>query len=291
VEWNTDRQWPARGDEGDAASDLREQILRRFEAWLDEALADEDAPSGIAAEILSELRGDEAPETERRRDLYSMWSAITALTQEVKLQGRTFKDLSETLGPQADLASGVKSALQAHEEALSEARRIAEKACASREERDRQIIPEAERRARREMLDVVLDVRDRLTRGLETVHAYAEEARRTLSTSWWRRLLGGRKRRIRHALEGAAALEKGYMLSLERLDEALGRFGVREVRCEGRPFDPRLMKAVDIEETRDTPEGTVLEVYRTGYEWNGEVFRPAEIKAARAPRNTEESHT
>ena len=28
--------------------------------------------------------------------------------------------------------------------------------------------------------------------------------------------------------------------------------------------------------------GTVLEIYRGGYEWNGEVFRPAQVKVFRA---------
>jgi molecular chaperone GrpE len=44
------------------------------------------------------------------------------------------------------------------------------------------------------------------------------------------------------------------------------------------------MKAVDLLETSEVPENTVLEVYRRGYEWNGEVFRVAEVKVARAPR-------
>jgi molecular chaperone GrpE (heat shock protein) len=29
------------------------------------------------------------------------------------------------------------------------------------------------------------------------------------------------------------------------------------------------------------PEGTVVAVYRNGYEWNGEVYRTAKVKVAR----------
>jgi len=43
------------------------------------------------------------------------------------------------------------------------------------------------------------------------------------------------------------------------------------------------MNAVDKEESTAVPEGTVLEVYRTGYEWSGEVFRPAQVKVSCAP--------
>ena len=42
------------------------------------------------------------------------------------------------------------------------------------------------------------------------------------------------------------------------------------------------MNAIDKEESAVVPEGTVLEVYRTGYEWSGEVFRTAQVKVSRA---------
>src|SRR5215472_15902489 len=81
----------------------REGILRRFEEWLDDVLRAEEPPQGIAAEILSRLDAESAA-ADGQFDLYSMWSAVTALTQEVKLQGRTFKQLSETVAPVAEMA-------------------------------------------------------------------------------------------------------------------------------------------------------------------------------------------
>jgi molecular chaperone GrpE (heat shock protein) len=44
------------------------------------------------------------------------------------------------------------------------------------------------------------------------------------------------------------------------------------------------MTAVEIEETDAVPEGTVVEIYRNGYEWEGEVYRPAQVKVARAQK-------
>ena len=35
------------------------------------------------------------------------------------------------------------------------------------------------------------------------------------------------------------------------------------------------------DETDDVAEGTVIEVYRDGYEWNGTVYRTAQVKVAR----------
>ena len=48
----------------------------------------------------------------RRRnplDWYTMWAAMTALTQEVKLQGRAFKQLSETLGARYRSAAAARN--------------------------------------------------------------------------------------------------------------------------------------------------------------------------------------
>jgi molecular chaperone GrpE len=83
------------------------------------------------------------------------------------------------------------------------------------------------------------------------------------------------------------ALTKGYELGLDRLDQTLEEFDAREIPCEGQAFDPRRMNAIDREESSTVPEGTVIEVYRSGYEWNGELFRPAQVKVACAPAGRE----
>src|ERR1019366_4568746 len=92
--------------------EAREQIVRGFEAWLDRnldrAIADEQPPQGLTVELLSALEnGDPLPPLESEQpgsrgcDLYSLWAAVTALTQEVRLQGRTFKQLNEALSQSA----------------------------------------------------------------------------------------------------------------------------------------------------------------------------------------------
>ena len=76
----------------------RTEILRRFEALLDSALASEAPPPGIDAEILASVMasGDDDSD-DRNCDSYALWSAMTALTQEIKLQGRAFQDLNRAL--------------------------------------------------------------------------------------------------------------------------------------------------------------------------------------------------
>jgi molecular chaperone GrpE len=216
----------------------RGDILRRFEEWLDLALEREEPPPGIPEEILT---GTETPAGDAPTDLYTMWAAVTALTQEVKLQGRAFKQLSETL--------------------------------------DR----EYERRGNKRMLDGLLDLRERLLRGLDSVRLH-EEPRPAFQD----RIFRGRWREIRRAFEVVRALENGYRLTLEGLDDLLKEFEVRPIECEGRPFDPRSMNAVDVEETDEAEEGEVLAVYRTGYERKGEIYRPAQVRVAQRKRRADE---
>jgi len=226
-------------------------MLRRFESWLDETLSDEAFPAGVPEEILAEIEGDSEA---RPADLYSLWAAMTTLAQEVKLQGRAFKQLeevvrTETCGPIPQTGS--------------------------------------------QTVEILIDLRDRLQRGLASSHVYTERAQTQLAKMSTKRLPGRRKwkklvkrdrRAVAEAIAGAEALARGTALSVERIDEILERLGVSEIVCEGHTFDANRMNAVDVEETVQSPEGAVLEVYRSGYERNGRVFRPAEVKVARPPK-------
>lgn len=264
----------------------RDRIVRRFEAWLDRALAEEDPPRGLPAEILDQAEARERsdrPETDPQRcDLYAMWSAMVALSQEVKLQGRTFKQLHETILPVADRMDSIQPVLEAHDEAIRAAREIADHARTIRAERDQELSRTARDDARREQLDLLLDLRDRLARGRDGARDHLQEMNTTSRPGRLGRWLAGSTSATCELIESARALEKGYTLTLEHLDESLDRLGIRQIACQGENFDPNTMRAVDIEHTSDVPEGTVLEVYRTGYEQHGQVVRPAEVKVARS---------
>jgi molecular chaperone GrpE len=236
----------------------REEILRRFEEWLDGALAAEEPPRGVEAEILAAVAGEsEGRAHPEPSAAYSLWAAMTALTQEVRLQGRSFKELNDTLGSQGS--------------------RMAE--------RERDLLRETERRCRKEGLGVLIDLRDRLGRGLESVRASEAEFSKTARRGWRARLFPQPGENAAGAT--LAALKKGYELGLERLDQTLEEFNAREIPCEGQAFDPRRMNAIDRQESSAVPEGTVIEVYRSGYEWNGEVFRTAQVKVSCAPAGKE----
>jgi molecular chaperone GrpE len=187
---------------------------------------------------------------------------MTALTQEIKLQGRAFQELNHSLSAQTE--------------------KIAEELRAVYSERERTLQRDAERRCRKEALSALIDLRDRLGRGRESVVARKMEMAAAPQAGWWERVF--KKPAADPAL---GALVRGYELGIERLDQTLDEFNAREIRCQGESFDPKRMNAIESEESATVPADTVLEVYRSGYEWNGEVFRPAQVKVSRPPAKAE----
>ena len=132
---------------------------------------------------------------------------------------------------------------------------------------------------RKQDIDILIDLRDRLERGIAAARDAAGEltpARLPRLARW----LGG-DGYARHAQEILSAVSHGYSLTLDRLDEVLVACSVDRIACLNRVFDPHRMTAIDIDETAAVPEGTVVEVYRDGYEWNGRVYRTAQVKVAR----------
>jgi molecular chaperone GrpE len=193
-------------------------------------------------------------------DLYSLWAAMTALAQEVRLQGRLFKQLNETVIENGRSENG---------------RSLATSAAA----------PAEARQPRKQEIDVLLDLRDRLERGSNTARSAAGElapSRLPRLARWLR--LGANY--ARHAQQIVGAISQGYSLTLDSLDESLVACCVNRIACQGQIFDPRRMTAVAVEQAGSVPDGTVVEVYRNGYEWNGEVYRSAQVKVARRANNT-----
>lgn len=217
----------------DARARLRETLTR----WLGEIDAAEPLPEGVAPEILAAPAA--AP------DLFTLLDQLTALTRETQLQGRATNRLH------ADLTAAMERLAQSVTPADALARRLGE----------------ARREARLEMIGELLEVRDRLTRGLE------EAQRRLAALRGLRARLGQRP--------VLAALVEGAALARERLDDAFRRLDVQEIACQGELFDPTRMRAVEVVDTPAARPGTVVEVFRRGYTSNGRVLRFAEVKVVR----------
>jgi molecular chaperone GrpE len=74
---------------------------------------------------------------------------------------------------------------------------------------------------------------------------------------------------------------KGVEMVFGELQDLLAGEGLVGIEAEGKPFDPERHEAVVAVEEEGVEAGTVIDVIRKGYEFNGRVLRPAMVKVAR----------
>lgn len=262
----------------------RDAIIAKFANWLDAVLEDEHPPEGIAAELLSVIEDKPLDESPEACAEYEVWSSLTSLAHDVKLQGRAFRDLTEAVSPlQESLDTLAKRDAQVNIVPLREAIAALE---ASREDIERTVGAAASDAAWREIIDLLLELRDRLCRGCEGLQATVAQLRKTHGRRRLPQWLPGVRHTVDQVFESVSALEQGNALILERLDESLTRIGIHEIPAENRPFDSTTMKVVEVETRDDLPDGTVSAIHRSGYTWRGEIYRLAEVKVARRATTT-----
>lgn len=75
----------------------------------------------------------------------------------------------------------------------------------------------------------------------------------------------------------------GIELIYSRFAETLKKLGLEPMDSKGQPFDPQIHHAVDMVETEDAPDHTILEEYERGYNFKGRLLRPAKVKVAVQP--------
>jgi molecular chaperone GrpE len=73
---------------------------------------------------------------------------------------------------------------------------------------------------------------------------------------------------------------RGMELIYQRLAEALKKLGLEPISTKGQKFDPHVHHAVDMVETADVEEQTILDEYQPGYNFRGRLLRPAMVKVA-----------
>ncbi|AGW37746.1 nucleotide exchange factor GrpE [Chlamydia pecorum] len=75
----------------------------------------------------------------------------------------------------------------------------------------------------------------------------------------------------------------GFTMILGQLKQIFADKGVKEYSSAGQKFNPFLHEAVEIEETTEFPEGTILEEFSKGYKIGDRPIRVAKVKVAKAP--------
>ena len=73
---------------------------------------------------------------------------------------------------------------------------------------------------------------------------------------------------------------RGMELIYQRLFEALKKLGLEPISEEVPLFNPHIHHAVEMVDTKDHPDQTILEEYQRGYYFKGRLLRPAMVKVA-----------
>ncbi len=177
-------------------------------------------------------------------DLYALFVEVAGLRSEVRTESRLVKDA-------LDQFRGVFDTLRASQTALQQEL-----------DRTRAETRDQAHAALRPLLLDVIDLRDRLLAALKLAG--------TMRPGWSDRLL-------RRRPQGGEAWQEGLRMTLRRLDQVLGDRRVVATQLVGQPLDPRRARVVATAADSSVAEGTVLEEVRTGFLWDDQVLRTAEV--------------
>jgi molecular chaperone GrpE len=73
---------------------------------------------------------------------------------------------------------------------------------------------------------------------------------------------------------------RGMELIYQRLSDALTKLGLEPIPSEGKPFDPNVHHAIEMVETDDFKDHSVIGEFQRGYSFRGRLLRPAMVKVA-----------
>ncbi len=79
----------------------------------------------------------------------------------------------------------------------------------------------------------------------------------------------------------------GFEMILSQFKEVLSNHGIHPFSGEGTQFNPLQHEAVEIFETTENPDGTILQDFSKGYKNSARVIRPARVKVAKSPQKNE----
>lgn len=81
---------------------------------------------------------------------------------------------------------------------------------------------------------------------------------------------------------------QGFEMILAQFKDILSQHNVVPFHAKGFPFDAHKHEAIEVEETLDHPEGTILEEFLKGYRSGDRTLRPARVKVAKKPTKKSE---
>lgn len=76
----------------------------------------------------------------------------------------------------------------------------------------------------------------------------------------------------------------GFEMILSQFKEVLHNHGIVSFHSEGNTFDPLYHEAVEVVETTEHPDGTIMHEFTKGYKSALRTIRPARVKVAKYPQ-------
>ncbi|MDN3505033.1 MAG: nucleotide exchange factor GrpE [Rhabdochlamydiaceae bacterium] len=79
----------------------------------------------------------------------------------------------------------------------------------------------------------------------------------------------------------------GFKMLMNQFKDVLSTHGVESFSSEGKQFDTDIHEAVEVEETNDIAEGTIVKEFLCGYKRGDRILRAARVKVAKKPKTEE----
>ncbi len=204
----------------------KQQLLEQFRSYLDR-------------EDLDHTSDQPDPPT---TDLFSLFTELAGLRNEVKLEARQFKTALDQFKTVVDQLQTAQTGW-------------------------RQELETREQKRRREMTKTflleVLEVYDRLAASLTTLNNYQPPR-----WTWW----------CTREISFIRSVSTGQAMTLRRCEQLLARYQVRPLEVLHHSLDPHCMRAVETDSQPKVENGIVTAELRKGFMWEEELLRPAEVK-------------
>ncbi len=222
----------------------KQTLLSRFQTYLDTAELEPELPD----------------EPDEAADLYSVFVELAGLRSEVRTESRLVKDaLDQFRAVFAALEASQAGVQQDLDRARADARAQVQAAL-------------------KPLLLDVIDLRDRL---LAALKLSAPPPPAPPSWRFWRRQtpppVGGKK-------ASGENWQEGLRITLRRLDQVLLDRRVVPVPMLGQPLDPRRARVVATSADSTAPDGIVIEEVRSGFLWEDQVLRTADVIVSKTPK-------
>jgi molecular chaperone GrpE len=199
----------------------------------------------LLAQFSEYLETNQIDDITPQTDLFSLFTELAALRNEVKIESRQVKN-------SLDLFKEVFETVQ-----------ISNKNIGSELERCREEQVSKRREVIRTMLLAFLEIYDRIEVGMKVLKTYE-------SPTW--------QYFCKSEINLIKSLQEGQSITLRRFEQLFKEYQVKPIKALAQSLNPHCMRVMEIDHLSNIGNGIVTEELRTGFMWEDEILRPSEVK-------------